>query len=213
MRYHEQFVSGDAQGGAYQCYVTLSDPDGWTLTAGGPAAAFVAPAAREHGVPGVAGLPLSAADTILATRPLLKNDADPIFDLHGPGRLSHAAEWERTLKQLRAEGVEIIHREGVMAYGPSPASGRPGQLLLDENASIGALRHEARHYKDDKQLGFPGAIKYFQEPGLRWQTEYNAYLEEVQIARQARRFDIGHNLVKNAREEKKYLVENFNLNS
>jgi hypothetical protein len=57
--YHEQFVSGDAQGGAYQCVVTLSDPDGWTLNAGGPASAFVAPVAREHGLPaaaaGVAG--------------------------------------------------------------------------------------------------------------------------------------------------------------
>jgi hypothetical protein len=53
--YHEQFVSGDARGGAYQCIVTLSDPGGWTLSAGGPASAFAAPAAREHGVPGAAG--------------------------------------------------------------------------------------------------------------------------------------------------------------
>ena len=37
--YAEQFVHGDAQGGAYQAVVTLSDPDGWTLTAGGPAVA------------------------------------------------------------------------------------------------------------------------------------------------------------------------------
>ena len=34
----------------------MSDPDGFTLQAGGPAAAFVALAAREHGVPGVAAL-------------------------------------------------------------------------------------------------------------------------------------------------------------
>jgi hypothetical protein len=56
--YHEQFVRGDARGGAYQCVVTLSDPDGWTLSAGGPASAFVAPAAREHGVP-AAGMELA----------------------------------------------------------------------------------------------------------------------------------------------------------
>ncbi|MDQ2770396.1 MAG: M91 family zinc metallopeptidase [Bacteroidota bacterium] len=49
--YAEQFISGDAGSGAYQCLVTLSDPSGWTLTAGGPASTFVAPAAREHGVP------------------------------------------------------------------------------------------------------------------------------------------------------------------
>jgi hypothetical protein len=53
--YHEQFLSGDARGGAYQCIVTLSDPGGWTLSAGGPASAFVAPPAREHGGPGRPG--------------------------------------------------------------------------------------------------------------------------------------------------------------
>ena len=31
----------------------LSDPTGWTIAPGGPAAAFVAPPAREHGGPGV----------------------------------------------------------------------------------------------------------------------------------------------------------------
>ena len=64
-RYPESFANGDASTGAYQCYLTLSDPDGWTLTAGGPATAFVAPAAREHGLPGavvsvaaMAGMPI-----------------------------------------------------------------------------------------------------------------------------------------------------------
>jgi len=47
--YQEQFSSGDAAGGAYQCFLTLSDPSGWTIAPGGPATAFVAPAARDHG--------------------------------------------------------------------------------------------------------------------------------------------------------------------
>ena len=46
--YQEQSASGDAQGGAYQCFLTLSDPTGWTMAPGGLAAAFVASAAREH---------------------------------------------------------------------------------------------------------------------------------------------------------------------
>lgn len=52
--YQEQFSSGDAQGGAYQCFLTLSDPSGWTIAPGGPVTAFVVPAAREHGEPVVA---------------------------------------------------------------------------------------------------------------------------------------------------------------
>lgn len=58
--YHEQFASGDGQSGAYQCLLTLSDPDGWTLTAGS-GLAFVAPAAREHGGPPVAATLAGAA--------------------------------------------------------------------------------------------------------------------------------------------------------
>jgi Hemolysin coregulated protein Hcp (TssD) len=154
-----------------------------------------------------------AALSSLIARPLLKNDADPVHDLLGPGRLSHPEEWAATLNELRNEKVEIIHRKGAMAYGPSPASGKPGQLLLDEDASIGALRHEARHFTDDKALGFPGAIRYYQEPLLRWQTEYNAYMEEVKLTRQIREFAVGKCLVDNARNEKKYLIENFGLKS
>jgi hypothetical protein len=36
--YQEFFASGEAQGGAYQCRVTLSDPDGWHWRPGGPSA-------------------------------------------------------------------------------------------------------------------------------------------------------------------------------
>ena len=61
VHYHEEFVAGSETAGAYVCYLTLSDPDGWTLMAGGPAGAFVAPAAREHGLPGAAGAMVGAA--------------------------------------------------------------------------------------------------------------------------------------------------------
>jgi hypothetical protein len=52
--YQEQFSNCDMADGAYQCFLTLSDPTGWTIAPGGPATAFVAPVAREHGEPAVA---------------------------------------------------------------------------------------------------------------------------------------------------------------
>jgi hypothetical protein len=48
-------VSGDAAGGTYQCFLTLSDPTGWAIAPSGPATSFVAPAAREHGEPVAVG--------------------------------------------------------------------------------------------------------------------------------------------------------------
>jgi hypothetical protein len=59
--YQEQFAHGDAAGGAYQCYLTLSDPTGWTMAPGGPAAALVAPAARDHRVPAAAATVVASA--------------------------------------------------------------------------------------------------------------------------------------------------------
>ena len=51
MSYRESFTSRGTSIGAYSCYITLSDPDGFTLLAGGPVRAFVAPNARDHGIP------------------------------------------------------------------------------------------------------------------------------------------------------------------
>ena len=42
-RYAEQFVSGDVGSGAYRCFFTLADPDGWVWRVA------IRPAAREHG--------------------------------------------------------------------------------------------------------------------------------------------------------------------
>ena len=52
--YREEFHAGNTANGAYVCHLVLSDPDGFTIQAGGPAAAFVAPAARNHAGPGAA---------------------------------------------------------------------------------------------------------------------------------------------------------------
>ena len=75
-------------GGAYQCYLTLSDPGGWTLTAGGPASALVAPAARNHGLPGaVLAVAQAAAPFVLdaAGVPRLPRIVgDPPFTVKGP---------------------------------------------------------------------------------------------------------------------------------
>jgi hypothetical protein len=47
--YQESFVAGDAEVGAYVCQLIITS-DGLSLAPGGAAPAFVAPAARDHGV-------------------------------------------------------------------------------------------------------------------------------------------------------------------
>lgn len=53
VHHREVFTASDIHTGSYILYLTLSDPDGFTMHAG-PAVGFVVPAARGHGVPPVA---------------------------------------------------------------------------------------------------------------------------------------------------------------
>ena len=89
MLYREEFHAGNTANGAYVCHLVLSDPDGFTIQAGGPAAAFVAPAARNHGVPGAAlGAAVTAALPFVAGTDgvprLPRISGAPPFTVKGP---------------------------------------------------------------------------------------------------------------------------------
>ena len=85
--YHEEFAHGDVNNGAYVCHLVLSDPGGFFIQAGGPAAAFVAPAAREHGVPAALGAAMMAAAPFVAGADgvprLPRITGDPPFTVKG----------------------------------------------------------------------------------------------------------------------------------
>jgi len=203
--YHEHFVSGDAQGGAYQCSLTLSDPNGWTLTEGGTAGAFVAPAARDHGVPGVAvaqiSAPLVAGRTVALQDAFRKNQADPIRDVLGPGRISHPEEWSETLTILKSAGVEImLTHEERLAYAPGTFPGSPGQIHLHEDASIGALRHEYQHFVDDQAAGYLGTRGLY-DLAFRKQTEQKAYAIEIAMMEKMGKEEAAAQLRLNLQEE------------
>jgi hypothetical protein len=80
---------------------------------------------------------------------------------------------------MESNGVEIVYRDGGMAY--SPSSGKPGQLIIDENSSYSALLHEYTHYLDDASKGFPGMAYHFQTQN-RLQMELHAYMQEIKLA-------------------------------
>jgi hypothetical protein len=77
----------------------------------------------------------------------------------GSARLSHPEEYAQIINELKAAGVEIDYRAGSLAY--SPAKGGPGKMVLDPDASIGALRHEYQHFLDIQAAEFPGLGAYY----------------------------------------------------
>jgi hypothetical protein len=72
-------------------------------------------------------------------------------------------------------------------------------MILTEDASIGALRHEFRHFLDMRNAGFPSFGRYMANPDEFWQIEFNGYVQEVNIARSIGRFDIGRAIVEQMR--------------
>ena len=119
---------------------------------------------------------------------------DPARDYYGSGRESHPVEWQTILDHLKEEGVEIRYRKNALAYGLSN-NGKPGQLILDEDASYSALKHEYQHYLDDKANNFPGGRVYYDPSnGIRKQMETNAYDVEIEMARKQGNTDLATEL-------------------
>ncbi len=140
------------------------------------------------------------------TSMMFRKGADPLGEEFGPGRISNTKEWQIILDDLQNQGVEVVHREGVMGY--SPAKGKPGQLVIDDNASYGALLHEKQHYLDDLKQGFPGMEYHFQTKN-RLKMELNAYMEEIHLAESLGRKDIANSLFENYMIERNLLTNHL----
>ncbi|QGN48443.1 WXG100 family type VII secretion target [Micromonospora sp. WMMC415] len=112
---------------------------------------------------------------------LLHADADPLRKW-GPARQTHPGEWEAAIRDAQETGVEVSFREGALAYGPSPSPGRPGHLVLDPDASYGALLHEMQHLRDDHAAGWAGMRGWFEDPVVRYENEVRAYQQEIRYA-------------------------------
>ncbi|AOK92698.1 WXG100 family type VII secretion target [Paenibacillus polymyxa] len=135
-----------------------------------------------------------------------KNPDDPLKEVIGSGRESHPQEWNKIIDELHSEGVEVIYKGNTMAY--SPSKGGPGQLIIDEDASIGALIHEYTHYLDDSKQGFPGMSYHFQTIN-RVKMELNAYMREIKIAEDMGRNDIANMLFENYIQERRLLTSHL----
>jgi len=138
-------------------------------------------------------------------------DPDPTFIIWGSGKISHAKLWDKVIHNIKSKGCEIRFSDRNLAYGPSTIAGEPGRLILTEEASITALLHEAKHFLDDFEMGFPGMARLMEDPKLRWKMEYDAYMEEIKFLRKNKEFETAKKLLENALNEKKYLEELYNI--
>jgi hypothetical protein len=123
------------------------------------------------------------------------SNSDPARRVLGPARFSHADEIADMRRVMEAEGIEIISRPGVMAYSPTPRMGRPGQFLIDPDASYSAWLHEFRHFLDDRMSKWQGSAALYHKT-TRWLWEQRAFAEEIRLMRRLGYKDVVEELVK-----------------
>jgi hypothetical protein len=112
---------------------------------------------------------------------LLHADADPLRAF-GPASETHPAEFEAAMARLDSAGAEVVMRHGSMSYSPSAVTGGPGRLILDPEASYGAVLHEMSHFSDDEAAGFPGLRYWLEDPAVTAAGESKAYQTEIDYA-------------------------------
>lgn len=108
---------------------------------------------------------------------------DPIRDVIGSAEESHPDYLNEILDYLKNENVKIIRRDNGMGYQPNPTPGRPGQIIMEEGASIGAWIHERQHVMDDKASGWNG-FRNMEIIENSVEFERRAYQAEIDFCRE-----------------------------
>lgn len=141
----------------------------------------------------------------------MKNNADPMRDVLGSGRISNPDEWNTILRQLEDSGVETKFRDRNMAYAPGLEDGSPGQIVIDPDASLSALKHEYQHFLDAQTEGFPSLGKQMFEDKERVIKELRAYMVEIKEADRLGLKDVSAQLFENYRQEREWIVNQYIL--
>ena len=125
--------------------------------------------------------------------PMLYTYEDPIREILGAAEESHPEMLEAFLEELEQNGVDVSRRPNAMGYSPNPTPGKPGQIIMEEGASISAWMHEMQHFHDDKMAGFPG-FRIFETPTKAAEFERRGYEVEIDFARKNGYNDVARRL-------------------
>lgn len=108
---------------------------------------------------------------------------------YGPAHVNNPQEYQQIMDDLQTSGVEVnlstTTPPGQGQYGPSSTPGQPGSLRVNPDVDISTLGHEYEHFLMDRELGYPGARTYWEDPELRMQGEARAYDTEIARAEAA----------------------------
>jgi uncharacterized Zn-binding protein involved in type VI secretion len=131
----------------------------------------------------------------------LLSEADPARRVLGPASKSHSQEIAEMRKALEEAGVEVRERTDALAYAPGLKAGRPGQFIIDPDASFSAWTHEYQHFLDDKAAGWQGFAAVC-DSDIRWAMEQSAYGKEIDMMEKLGHADVASELGKLMEQER-----------
>ncbi|MGX5763497.1 hypothetical protein ACWKW1_27290, partial [Brevibacillus parabrevis] len=139
----------------------------------------------------------------------LNKNADPFRDIYGSGMKSHPEEWNQIIEEIEKVGGKVKYRDdGSMGYSPGLSRGELGEIIIDKNASISALRHEYQHFLDDMRIGWGGmSTLYDFKTRIIW--ELRAYMKEIREAEKLGYKDVASQLWENYLTERKKILDDF----
>lgn len=96
-----------------------------------------------------------------------------------------------------------------MGYTPKIGD-TPGEITINKDASLSALKHEAQHFYYDKETGWPGWMSLF-DPEARIANELKAYSQEIDLAKSLGQTDLANKLWDNFLLEVETICNDYNF--
>lgn len=129
---------------------------------------------------------------------------DPIREILGSAEQSHPEKVKEMMEYLKSVHVDVIIRDEneSMGYQPGLSAGKPGQIVLNKQASISAWMHEVQHVKDDEEAGWSG-MRVLYDNDERYRREKKAYDIEINFAKQLNLDDVVKQLLVLLDDERK----------
>lgn len=108
---------------------------------------------------------------------------DYLRDVLGSAKDNNPEELQEIISRVESMGGEFHLLSNNETMVTNIQKGKPAIIKVDENASIGAIRHEYRHFLDDMANGNPGLAYYLKDNDKFFEYEKRGYEEELAIAR------------------------------
>lgn len=126
---------------------------------------------------------------------------DPMHEVMGSARENNKEELQQILDHLKEMGVSVKYRKGQYGY-EIIGKGVPGEIVIDEDASLSAWKHEYQHAINDYNVGW-SSKRILKKPMTRYNREMAAYQVEIDLAKKLGREDMVKRLEANLEKERR----------